>query len=511
MKAPQLITPERSGSASGAPLGEAAVSGVIWQTASFVLGKLLILVSTIILARLLLPRDFGLVGLALVFITYADVVTDLGVAQALVFFPSGQRRSDAAVVVCLAVSLLFAGIAIVLAPQAAAFFGHPEVTAMFQVLSISLVLRASGQVPDALLRKGLRFRSRLKADVYRSAVQGLISIALALLGLGPWAIIYGYLAGSLIWTAVVWALVDFRLSPDFWRIRRATLSPLLIYGLPAAASTFLLTLVFNVDYLIVGRILGAQALGLYTLGFRIPELLIINLFSVLSVVAFPLYRLASDQPGRIQRGYLFGLRLQAVFGVAAGVELAVLAPMVVHVLFGPRWEGAIVPLEALALYAAFRSLGVGPNDVFRAIGRPGLLTTLSLVRLAAVAPALVAATAFGINGVSWAQAAVALPLAIFMQAVASRILGIPFMRLLAAIGPSVAVGVAVAFGAGMVRVILPGPEAMRLVVSIITGSLSGLVALYVADPRFVRESLALVTARGGRNRGIIPASSQGTA
>ena len=157
MKAPQLITPERSGSASGAPLGEAAVSGVIWQTASFVLGKLLILVSTIILARLLLPRDFGLVGLALVFITYADVVTDLGVAQALVFFPSGQRRSDAAVVVCLAVSLLFAGIAIVLAPQAAAFFGHPEVTAMFQVLSISLVLRASGQVPDALLRKGLRF------------------------------------------------------------------------------------------------------------------------------------------------------------------------------------------------------------------------------------------------------------------------------------------------------------------------------------------------------------------
>ena len=86
MKAPQLITPERSGSASGAPLGEAAVSGVIWQTASFVLGKLLILVSTIILARLLLPRDFGLVGLALVFITYADVVTDLGVAQALVFF-----------------------------------------------------------------------------------------------------------------------------------------------------------------------------------------------------------------------------------------------------------------------------------------------------------------------------------------------------------------------------------------------------------------------------------------
>ncbi len=500
MKAPQLIRPERSGSTGGAPLGQAAVSGVIWQTTSFVLGKLLILISTIILARLLLPRDFGLVGLALVFITYADVVTDLGVAQALVFFPSGQRRSDAALVVCLGVSLVFAGGAVVLAPYAAAFFGRPEVTLLLQVLSASLVIRASGQVPDALLRKGLRFRSRLKADVYRSASQGLISIGLALFGFGPWAIVYGYLAGSAVWTVVVWQLVDYRVSPDFWRIRRSTLVPLLTYGLPAAASTFLLTLVFNVDYLIVGRRLGAPALGLYTLGFRIPELLIINVFSVLSVVAFPLYRLAHDQPGKIQRGYLLGLRFQATFGVAAGVGLAVVAPMVVHVLFGPRWEGTVVPLEALALYAAFRSLGVGPNDVFRAIGRPGLLTVLSLIRLAAVAPALLVATAFGINGVSWAQAIVALPLAIFMQVIASRILGIPTWRLLAALGPSLAVGVATGLGAGLVRLWLPGPDALRLFAAVLAGGLAGLAALAASDRRLLLEVRSLVgkRARGGQ-------------
>src|SRR5206468_2118109 len=97
--------------------------------------KVAVLASTIVLARLLAPTDFGVVAIALVFITYADVVTDLGVAQALVFLPPDRRRNDAALVVCLAVSGAFVAVAMLVAPLAASFFGHPEVTGMFRVLS----------------------------------------------------------------------------------------------------------------------------------------------------------------------------------------------------------------------------------------------------------------------------------------------------------------------------------------------------------------------------------------
>src|SRR5205085_12229230 len=144
---------------------------------------------TIILARLLTPTDFGVVAIALIFITYADVVTDLGVAQALVFLPLDQRRNDAAVLVCLAVSGGFVALAMLAAPLVASFFGHPEAAGMFRVLSLALLLRATGQVPDALLRKTLRFRPRTVAELGRALSQGAVSVVAALLAFGPWAII----------------------------------------------------------------------------------------------------------------------------------------------------------------------------------------------------------------------------------------------------------------------------------------------------------------------------------
>ena len=163
--------------------------------------------------------------------------------------------------------------------------------------------------------------------------------------------------------------------------------PLLAFGLPAAGNVLLLSVVFDLDYLIVGRRLGAAALGWYTLAFRIPELAIINVFYVLSSVAYPVFALAKEDAGRLRRGYLTSIRLQTAYGLGAGVALAVVAPMAVHAVFGPRWAPSVVPLEALALYAAFRSLGIGSVDVYKATGRPRLALWTSVVRLAAVAPA----------------------------------------------------------------------------------------------------------------------------
>jgi O-antigen/teichoic acid export membrane protein len=459
------------------------------------LGKVLVLVSTIVLARVLTPGDFGLVGLALVFILYADVVTDLGVAQALVYLPSRRSLANTAVVTSLAVSGTLFVVAMLAAPLAAQFFGRPEVTGMFRVLSFSLVLRAAGQVPDALLRKELRFRERLLGEISRAIAQGGISVGLALAGFGPWAIVLGYLAGSAAWSAVLWRLCGYRPRRDVWHVQPDDLRPLLGFGLPAAATALLLTLVFNVDYLIVGRWLGARALGYYTVGFRIPELLILNVFNVISSVAFPLYSRVREDRVRLRRGYLFGLRLQAVYGLSAGIGLALLAPMLVHVAFGARWNPTIVPLQALALYAAFRSLGMGPHEAFRGVGRPGVVLALSLVRLVVLVPALLVATRYGINGVSWAQAVVAFPLAVAMQAVASRLLGLPAGQLVAAAVPALAACLGTALGIAVVLLWIPGPEQLRLAAGLSAGCAGALLALYLTNRAFLLEAAGLVVNR----------------
>ncbi|TMD44174.1 MAG: hypothetical protein E6I86_16785, partial [Chloroflexi bacterium] len=214
------------------------------------------------------------------------------------FLPLARRRTDAALTVCLLVSGAFVLVAMLLAPLVTSFFGHPEVTGMFRVLSLSLLLRATGQVPDALLRQGLRFRPRTMAELSRSLTQGAASVVLAVASFGPWAIVDGYLVGCAVWSAMLWRFADYRPGPSFWRLRGSGVRQLLAFGAPAAGTAFLLCLVFNIDYLIVGRVLGARALAYYTIGFRIPELLILGAFNVISVVAFPVFSLVRQSPQR---------------------------------------------------------------------------------------------------------------------------------------------------------------------------------------------------------------------
>src|SRR5215207_3449745 len=124
---------------AGGGLTRLAVRGVLWQGLSFGLGRALTLVTTVVLARLLTPEEFGLVGFALVFVAFAEYVTDLGVAQALVYFERDRRTQDAA-------------------PAIAGFFDAPEIAPMVRVLSAALLLSAVRQVPIALLRRELAFR-----------------------------------------------------------------------------------------------------------------------------------------------------------------------------------------------------------------------------------------------------------------------------------------------------------------------------------------------------------------
>ena len=464
-----------------------AAGGVVWQGLSYFLGKALVLVSTAILARILSVDEFGLVGMALVFITFAEVLTDLGVAQAVVYFPHDTKRNDSAFALSLVSSAALVVIAVLAAPAVAAYFDEP-VTNLFRVLSLSLFFAAIGQVPDALIKKELRFKKRLITDLCRAVGQGAVSIGLALAGAGAWAIVFGYLAGNLLRSIAAWLLVDYRPSKDFFRIRGETAGPLVRYGLTTAGNGLLLSLVFNLDYLIVGKALGTRALAFYTLAFRLPQMAIINIFHVLSSVAFPMFSKAREDHGKLVRGYLTSVRLQTVYGVGAGVALAMVAPMLVEVVFGtPKWTPAVVPLQALALYASFRSLGIGAVDLYKGIGRPGLALASSFVRLVVLVPALVVATSWGIEGVSWAQAGVALVLAVMMQVVATRVLSLKVTSLGRALFPSLAVGAAVALGAGAVRLWMPGPALPRLVAGGVAAAICGFAALWVADRRLLTE------------------------
>lgn len=468
-------------------LSRAGATGVLWQASSYLLSKLTVLATTLVLARLLTPEDFGLVALALVFVSYAEVLADAGVGQALIFLSPAKERAGTAVVLALSTGAVFVLLAQLCAPAVAAVFGT-EVVPLFRVLSLALLFTAAGQVPDALIRRDLRFAVRLRIELARALVQGAVSLVLALIGVGAWAIVFGYVFGSAAWALAAWPAAGLRLP---LRFARAEVRPLLRFGAPATGQALLLALVYDLDYLVVGAALGAGALGLYTVAFRLPQALIVSAFWALSSVTFPVFARIRGDAVRTRRAYLIWVKTQVLFGLPAGAVLAVVAPLVVEVLLGPAWSQAAAPLRALALYAGLRALSAGGFDLFKGLGHPGLGLGLASLRLLTAAPVLIFAARGGIADVAWAQVVLAGLHGMFMQGLAARLTKTPLGALARALMPGSAAAAGAAVSAALALAV-PLPDPGALAAGIVAGALGAALVARLVDPGLLGSLFALL-------------------
>jgi lipopolysaccharide exporter len=481
-----------------------AFSGVLWQGTSFLVGKLLVLLATAILARLLTPSEFGVVGLALVFIGIADVVSDLGVAQALIYMPDSRKVRDAALVCSTAFGLALALIGLITAPLVAGLFHNSEVTPLIRMLSLALLIGALASVPEALLFKHLQFRRSLVANFSRTLTSGVVSVSLALAGAGAWSLVIGQLASVVVYNIAVWSLVDYRPNLESLRPGTQNCRELIAYGLPTAAATLLSKLAFDVDYIIIGALLSVQALGYYTLAFRIPEMAIINVFYVLSTVAFPIYTRASGDMKRLAAGYVRSIELQSAFGLTVAAIIAASAPLLIEVLFGERWRAAVIPLEALAIYAGLRSLSAGAVEVYKAIGRPRLSMWMSLARILVLVPCLLLATHWGIRGVAWGQVIVAAAFVVIMQGLAVHTLNLRVFVLVKTVWPAVVGSIGAVLGVLVVTVGLKNvlPPQPRFLLCLVTGAVTALAFQRLFATSFFFSILDMAGIRRGAHRAV---------
>jgi lipopolysaccharide exporter len=470
-------------------LAGAARRGVLWEAAAYVLPRLMLLASTVVLARVLGPADYGLVSLAVVVIMALNIVSDLGVSQALVYLPRSAPRTDAALATALLGSMGLAAVWVVAAPWTARWLGDPHAAPLLSGLALVLVLMAAGQVADAILRKELQFSRRLPGELARGVGRGGVAICLALAGLGAWSVVWAEVLGALAFLVVAWVMVSHRSGP--WRgwLDRQQLRPLLGFGLPAAANGMLATLVVNVDYVVVTALLGPTALGLYLVGFRIPELLVMSVFEVFSQVTYPVYVKVAERRERLRHAYLVFLRVQAAYGLAVGAGIAVAAPVLVPVLFGDAYAQTVPVMQAIACYVVFRSVAVGAVDVFKAVGRPQLGVWLGVGRLVALVPALLVAARWGIVGVAVAQAMLALVFAVVIQVVGCKVVGARAPEVLRALGPAVLTGAASGLAAAVVVHVGGGPSWWSLCLAGVAALVAGAITLGLTDRQLIRTVL----------------------
>jgi O-antigen/teichoic acid export membrane protein len=478
-------------------LGRQAASGAAWNYAAFLLSKGLLFVATLILARLLSPAEFGLVGMALLVIGLLDILRDFGIGSALIYRQDGgQGVANLAFFLSVVIGIVLFAANWALAPVAAGFFktsGPTDtgiVTSLLQTLGFSLLFSSLGSTHDALLQKSIDYRKRMIPEVGRTLVKGILQVVLVLLGFGVWGLVIGQVVGEAFATLLLWVVMPWRPS---LHIERKYFAPILNYGVQLTVVGGLGTLLADVDYLIIGGMLGEIALGYYTLAFRIPELLIKNLAQAVSTVAFPVAaRLQSDLPA-LREAYLKMQRYMLAILAPLGAGLYALTPPLIHLLFQARWDPIIPVMQILSIYMLLGGVNHWPGVVYKALGRPGILNVLSLVKLVLLVPVLWwAAANYGIVGVAWGQLAVRIVGIVIDMRVVSNFVSVSVWANVRALIPSLAASTLMAATLQFLLNSASGqPSIPALVLLVLAGAAEYAGLLWLLDSEAVKALFAL--------------------
>ncbi len=447
--------------------------------------------STAVLARVLDPRDFGVVGFALTFLAFVDTLQGLGLTQALVAYRGDDllERANTVFAVTVAVGAGMWLLSIALAPVAASFFHQPRVEQLMPVLGVNFLIRAIGSTHYALAQRWLDFRARAGAEFADVIVRGGSGVALALAGAGVWSIVLGYVVGTTAMAVALWIGVPWRprLRPS-----RRHLDGVIGFGSALATVDIISAVVSNIDYLFVGRILGAAALGLYTIGYRLPELIISNLAMIAGLAMFPAF--AQVDRKLLRHAYLVGFRYTIMVSLPLTAGMLILARPLVLTLFGPKWAPAVAPMQMLALVALAITIDIPAGTVYKAVGRGRVLLRLSIPKLVLLAAALFVFTRYGIVAAAVCQAAIAWSFTAVGIGLVWRMLGAGPRMLWAQAWPPL-VSAAIMSGATFaLRTAIAAPS-LQLLACVPVGAALYVLTLWRLAPHVVLDVLAKVTSR----------------
>jgi O-antigen/teichoic acid export membrane protein len=391
-----------SAPAASPTLRASVLRGVLWKAGSAVYLQLSRLVVAAILAHLLSPHDYGIAAMVLVFSSLVYVFSDLAFGQALIQRATLTEADRSTVFwTSLGAGALLTLVGIGLSWPVAAFYGEPEVQPLFAALSLGFVVGAVASTQMALMQREMDFRSLEVREIIATTAAAAVGITLAARGYGAWAIIMQQLVVAAVSAALVWSFSSWR---PHLRFSMASLRDLGGYSGNVLGSRLLFYGNRNLDNLLVGRFLGAAALGAYAVSYNIMLAPLSQISLPLQDVLFPALSRMQDDYERITRAWLRANRLVASITIPGMLGLIAVAPEFVAVVLGPKWDAAVPVLQILAWVGLLQSLQGLNGTVLRAVDRTGTLLRYSFVVLVVSSIAFVAGLPFGVVGVAAAYA-----------------------------------------------------------------------------------------------------------
>lgn len=448
------------------------IQGVSWSAISKVIQFCVGFFTTLILARIISPEDFGLFGMVAVFMGFFAIIQEFGMGASIV---QNQEINNVQLSSIFWLNLLFSSILfillIIISPLISRFYAEPNLTSITRLFGIIFIGNAFSLVPVSIITKNLEFK---KLSIIQSVTLMLgsgLGISSAYLGLGVWSLVIQQITISFSRAFLAWISVSW--IPDraftFAKIKKQTK-----FSIYLQAGSVLNYITRNADDLLVGKFIGANALGYYQMAYRIMQFPLDYVSQVVGQVMFPALSIIQNDIAKVRSVYLKSLRAIALVTFPFVMGLFVIAPSVIYILLGEEWMKLLPILQILCILGIPQSLATTTGWIFLSQGRTDIRFRMQVVFTTLFLISFIIGLNWGAIGVAICYTIMSILLTPIQFHIAGKLIDVTFCEIIKSVASIFFCGLLMAIVIFVVGEIMPSnwPEWLILIVQIIVGGIT---------------------------------------
>ena len=376
-------------------LQQKTIKGLIWSLIDNFASIFIQLVVGIILARILTPKQFGLIGLITVFLAISQTFIDGGFSNSLIKKKDCTDQDYSTVFYFnIIVSLLFYFLLFTFSKAISLYFNEPKLTDLIKIIGLGLIIKSLSSVHNTILLININFKLITKISIASTIISSLICLYLAYIGYGVWSLVIRALVGNFITTIMLWIFSKWvpKLIFDF-----KSLIEHFNFGYKLLFSSLINTIYENIYYLIIGKHFSPIQLGFYTRAEQFSNLASTNLTTAVQKVSYSVFSKLQDEPERLKLGYKKLIKSTMFLAFTIIIGLAAIAKPLIYLLLGSKWEQSIVYLQLICLSSMFYPLHALNLNILIFMGRTDLYLKIELIKKVISIPVIIITIFFGIK------------------------------------------------------------------------------------------------------------------
>ena len=471
-------------------IGHKALKGSKWVFLSTILSKSFQFITTIILARLLLPADFGIIAISQIIIGIVSLFQDMGMTQALIQKKENIEESADTVFLFNIFWSLILYIAVFIAAQyIGAFFGNNEAVTVLRVLCLSFLFQPFNIISNALMKKEFYFKRLFNITLWPAIFSSLASIILAYFGFGVWALVLGILTGNLLNAVFAWLSISWR--PAF-KFNMGIVKDMLNFGGAISMQNVIIWFENTFDDILVGRWLGTPLLGVYRLGYNIAIIPASQIAGPINDVVYSTFVKLQDNKADLKRFFLYIIKYVSLITFPVGAFLFTASGILVTTVLGEKWSESIQVIQFVSVYGTIGSITFVIPTLCRAVGKPELFLRYLIILLFVTVPVFVYAVPYGLKAISFVHFAMAILFLPYNLSIGMHLLDIRKSEIMNALRVSIIISIVLGVFIYMAIYLLQFSNLINLLIIVISSAFLYSVLLYLISKDTFIEFLKFV-------------------